>query len=184
MLGKHFLLVLSSLTALSSICLKAVSATPVITPAPTVLNLRGPKFTGVSISHVSIKPFTPASLSLNLPKPTCTQTIQPDKNGYVPPGTCGALYAYYPSFGAAIAASVLFGALAILHITQAAVYKKGFCWVIIMGAIWEFGSYASRTASTRNQQNLAILTVSQLLVLLAPLCRLSLLVIFRAIRSC
>ena len=56
--------------------------------------------------------------------PTCIQTIEPDKNGYVPPGECGSLYNYYPSFIAAIIASVTFGILTVAHITQAAMLKK------------------------------------------------------------
>jgi len=55
--------------------------------------------------------------------PTCSHTITPDKNGYVPPGTCGALYEYYPSFGAAIFFSILFGVLSISHIFLAAKFK-------------------------------------------------------------
>lgn len=89
------------------------------TPTPTPLSLRvraapeRPKFT-----------LTPHHVSLHLPTPTCVQTITPDKNGFVPPGTCGALYNFYPSFGAAIAASVIFGMLTVLHIGQAVIYQK------------------------------------------------------------
>jgi len=175
MLGRSLVLLLS--------CLLAVSANPTITAAPAAaLDARAPSFTGVSISLVSIShvsidrasitpvSFSLTSLSLHLPSSTCTQTIKPDKNGYVPPGTCGSLYNYYPSFAAAIIFSVLFGAVMVVHIGQAAIYKKKFCWVVIMGAIWEFGSYVSRAFGTRNQQSTGIATVSQLLVLLAPLC--------------
>lgn len=56
--------------------------------------------------------------------PTCIQSITPDKNGYVPPGTCNALYDYYPSFAAAVVASVLFGILTVAHIFQAVKFKK------------------------------------------------------------
>lgn len=98
------------------------------TPAPT-LQVRDPTsatttyFTGVSISQppepkisVSIHSYTPTS--------TCHPTIQPDKNGYVPPGECNALYDYYPSFGAAVLFSVLFGIVMVLHIGQAFYFKK------------------------------------------------------------
>lgn len=74
---------------------------------------------GVTNAHVTI----PAK-TIDIAIPTCIHTINPDKNGYVPPGTCGALYDYYPSFAAAIVVAILFGILTIAHITQAAVYKK------------------------------------------------------------
>lgn len=39
-----------------------------------------------------------------------------------------------------------------------------------MGALWETASYVLRTLGTRHQQNVTYVTVSQILVLLAPLC--------------
>jgi hypothetical protein len=160
----------------------AVSATPApqITPPPT-LSPRAPAFTGFSLPpiptvsippvSISIEPFKASSLSLNLPTPTCVRTITPDKNGYLPPGTCEALYNYYPSFTAAVIMSAVFGLLSIAHIVQAAVTKTGFCWVIIMGAIWEFGGYLFRSIGSKNQQSSGLATVSQLLILLGPLCK-------------
>lgn len=56
--------------------------------------------------------------------PTCSQTVTPDANGYVPPGTCGALWNYYPSFGAAIVFTVLFVVLVLVHLWQAVVSRK------------------------------------------------------------
>ncbi|PMD37550.1 hypothetical protein L207DRAFT_493027 [Hyaloscypha variabilis F] len=119
---------------------------------------------GVTNDHVTIAPQT-----LNIAVPTCIQTITPDKNGYVPPGTCNALYDYYPSFAAALVFSIFFGILTIAHISQAAFFKTKFCWVIIMASIWETISFVARTISTRNQQNVWIELISDLFVLLAPL---------------
>ncbi|KAL4924146.1 RTA1 domain-containing protein [Aspergillus undulatus] len=99
----------------------------------------------------------------------CKPTIAPDANGYVPPSECNALYSYYPSFGAAVALSTLFGILIITHFVQAVFHKTGFTWVIIMSAIWECVGFVTRTLSTRHQQNEAYATVSQILILLAPL---------------
>ncbi|KAL9105574.1 MAG: hypothetical protein Q9227_009275 [Pyrenula ochraceoflavens] len=67
------------------------------TPAPVPKPTLDPRsFTGVSITppsiHISIQPYTQPSLSLDLPTPTCTPTIKPDKNGYVPPGINAYLY--------------------------------------------------------------------------------------------
>lgn len=56
--------------------------------------------------------------------PTCIQTIEPDENGHVPPGTCGALWNYYPSFGAALAFTGLFAVLVTAHVWMAVKYKK------------------------------------------------------------
>jgi hypothetical protein len=74
---------------------------------------------GVTNDHVTI----PAN-TIDIVIPTCIQTIIPDANGYVPPGTCGALWEYYPSFIAAVVFAALFTALTIVHIWQAVHYKK------------------------------------------------------------
>ena len=74
---------------------------------------------GHTDAYVTIQPQT-----INIEIPTCIQTITPDKNGHVPPGTCNAFYDYYPSFAAALIAAVLFGAVTVAHIAQAAFYKK------------------------------------------------------------
>jgi hypothetical protein len=112
------------------------------------------------------------SLSLNLPTPTCTRTITPDKNGYLPPGTCEALYNFYPSFAAAIIMAIVFGILTAAHLIQASIFKQGFCWVVIMGASWEFIGYLVHSFATRHQQSTALALVAQLLILLGPLCML------------
>jgi hypothetical protein len=97
-------------------------------PTPTL----PPTITGeyfMTTKYITIDGFTndhatkhPETITLALP--TCHQTIPPDNNGYLPPGTCGAMYNYYPSFAAAIVAAVVFGALTIAHTGLAAVYKK------------------------------------------------------------
>jgi hypothetical protein len=73
---------------------------------------------GVTNDHVTLAPQT-----ISIAVPTCIQTITPDKNGYVPPGTCNALYDYYPSFAAALVFSIIFGMLTIAHIGQAVFFK-------------------------------------------------------------
>jgi len=118
--------------------------------------------------------------------PTCVQTITPDKNGYLPPGTCNALWTYYPSFGAAVLFTTAFGILLLGHIWQAFAYQKvrasltyrnsklislqKFCWVIIMAALWETVAFTFRTLSTRRQHNANIYLVFEIFILLAPLC--------------
>ncbi|KAM4065470.1 RTA1 like protein [Hirsutella rhossiliensis] len=123
----------------------------------------------VSIPPVSIPPVSIPPLSLDLPTATCTPTIAPGKDGYLPPGSCGALWNYFPSFAAAVAFAVLFGVLLVAHLGQALQYSTGFAWVIIMASLWECGSYAFRAAGSKDQQSNAMATMAQLLVLLSPL---------------
>jgi RTA1 like protein len=100
---------------------------------------------------------------------TCIN-VTPGPNGYVPEWACNAQWNYGPSFGAAILFTVLFGLTLGAHIYQAILYKKvRLCWVVIMGAAWEFVSFALRSAGAQNQQSTAFAYASQILVLLAPL---------------
>ncbi|KAK2037404.1 RTA1 domain-containing protein [Colletotrichum somersetense] len=71
------------------------------------------------LGHVNI----PAK-TIDIAIPTCIQTIKPDSNGYVPPGECGAIWNYYPSFIAAVVFTGLFALLTVIHIWQAARHKK------------------------------------------------------------
>ncbi|MCJ1414505.1 hypothetical protein MMC32_000832 [Xylographa parallela] len=142
---------------------------PSLQPRNSIISISPISIPPITLQPISIPTITPISLALHLPTPTCIQTITPDANGYVPPGTCHALYKYYPSFAAAVVFSILFGVLTILHISQAAVHKKPFCWVIIMAGLWETGSFVTRALSTRAQQESGLALTSELLVLLAPL---------------
>lgn len=105
--------------------------------------------------------------------PSSTETcihVTPDKNGYVPQYACGSNYNYYPSFAAALIFTIAFGIPFFVHIFQAFYYKKmRLCWALLMGALWEFASFALRTASTKNQQSVPLAFVSTILVLLAPM---------------
>ncbi|MCJ1286200.1 hypothetical protein MMC26_005545 [Xylographa opegraphella] len=152
----------------------ATTTTPSLQPPVSIISIAPITIPPVTLTPVSIPPvsipiITPVSLDLHLPSPTCIQTITPDANGYVPPGSCNALYKFYPSFATAVIFSILFGAVTLLHIGQAAAHKKPFCWVIIMGGLWETGSFITRTLSTRAQQETGLALTSELLVLLAPL---------------
>jgi hypothetical protein len=128
----------------------------------------------VSITPVSIPPVSIPSLSLDLPVNTCTPGATayatPASHGYVPAEACNALWQYSPSFAAAIIFSVLFGALTITHLAQALVYRNGFCWVVVMAALWETGAYVFRALGAKDQQSSGIATVAQILVLVAPIC--------------
>ncbi|MCJ1432525.1 hypothetical protein MMC27_001882 [Xylographa pallens] len=142
---------------------------PSLQPRISIISIPPISIPPITLKPISIPTITPISLALHLPTPTCIQTITPDANGYVPPGTCHALYKYYPSFAAAVVFSILFGALTLLHISQATIHQKPFCWVIIMAGLWETGSFITRALSTRAQQESGLALTSELLVLLAPL---------------
>ncbi|KAK1486133.1 RTA1 domain-containing protein [Colletotrichum abscissum] len=119
---------------------------------------------GVTNSYVTV----PAK-TIDIAIPTCVQTIEPDANGYIPPGECGAIWNYYPSFAAAAVFAALFGILTAVHIWQAAKHKKRWCWVIIMASIWETLAFIFRAASSKNQQSNGIYLVFQIFILLAPI---------------
>jgi hypothetical protein len=109
-----------------------------------------------------------------LPSSTATSlaaciTYTPDKNGYVPPEACNAQWAYSPSISAAIAFSVLFGILGVAQTALAIIYRKGFCWVMIMATGWELTAFVTRAIAAHNQQSVALSFVSNIFFLLAPL---------------
>ncbi|KAL4747874.1 hypothetical protein BDW72DRAFT_215156 [Aspergillus terricola var. indicus] len=150
--------------------LAAPSPVPTTAPTAPTKSIKTRDFElSLDLPTISIEPFTLSSLELNLPSNTCTPTVSPDANGYVPPDQCNALYQYYPSFAAAVAFSVLFGVLMITHFAQATAYKAGFVWVILMGAVWECAGYVARAVSTKDQQNTTVLTITQLFILLSPI---------------
>ncbi|PTB36185.1 hypothetical protein M441DRAFT_122346, partial [Trichoderma asperellum CBS 433.97] len=98
---------------------------------------------------------------------TCTTAV-PDANGYVPPDACNANYGFYPRWEDNAAFAIAFGLTTCAHLAQAIVLKKPFCWVIIMGALWECFCFILRTLGAKDQQNSTYVTVSTLLFLLAP----------------
>lgn len=111
---------------------------------------------------------TPASTTSSAPTATCT-TATPGKYGYVPPDACNAYWGYSPSFAAAIAFSTLFGILTLAHLGLAVLFRKGFCWVIVMGAAWELVAFVTRALASHDQQSLGYAFASSLFFLLAPL---------------
>jgi hypothetical protein len=133
--------------------------------------------TPVSIPPVSIPPVSIPPLSLDLPTNTCTpgatSYATPASHGYVPADACNALWQYSPSFAAAILFSILFGVCTVAHLVQALMYRNGFCWVVVMAALWETGAYISRALGAKDQQSSGVATVAQILVLVAPICKSS-----------
>jgi hypothetical protein len=111
---------------------------------------------------------TSTSTSPPTSTPSCL-TFTPGPHGYVPPEACNAQWAYSPSFSAAIALSVIFALLTLAHLALAIVFRKRFCWVIIMASTWETVAFTLRSLGSHNQQSEAYSIGSQLLFLLAPL---------------
>ncbi|KAK0732323.1 RTA1 like protein-domain-containing protein [Lasiosphaeris hirsuta] len=108
------------------------------------------------------------STSTTAALPECTTAV-PDSNGYVPPSACNANYGFYPSWEWNLAFAVFFGLTTLVHLVQLFAYRKWFCWVVVMGSLWELACFALRTVGAHDQQNSVYVIVSTLLFLLAPL---------------
>ncbi|KAJ8071187.1 hypothetical protein OCU04_001526 [Sclerotinia nivalis] len=120
---------------------------------------------GVTNAHVTV----PAK-TISFAAPTCIQTLTPDKNGYLPPGTCNALYDYYPSSASALAFAAIFGVLTLAHLIQAVFYKKGYSFLIIAASIWGLTAFILRVLSTHNQQDSVLELLSSIFALtISPL---------------
>jgi len=113
---------------------------------------------------------SPSSVTSSSTTATCTTAV-PGKYGAVPPDACNSYYNYNPNFPAAIAMTVLFGVVMIAHIVQAVLYKKKYCWVMIMMVVWETLSFILRALGAHNQQVLGYVIGYTLLMVLAPLCK-------------
>ncbi|KAF7927803.1 hypothetical protein EAE99_005180 [Botrytis elliptica] len=120
---------------------------------------------GVTNAHVTI----PAK-TVSFAVPICIQTLTPDKNGYLPPGTCNALYDYYPSSTSAVAFAAIFGFLTLAHIIQAFFYKKAYSFFIVSASIWGLTAFILRIASIYNQQDNVLELMSSIFALtISPL---------------
>ncbi|EJT99582.1 hypothetical protein DACRYDRAFT_90214 [Dacryopinax primogenitus] len=87
----------------------------------------------------------------------------------LPPTDPNAAYLYCASFTAAIAFTVLYGLTTIVHFGEAIAYRKRFCWVIIMGSVWELVGLIFRTLTTMNQSQTTFVSISAPFILLAPI---------------
>lgn len=56
-----------------------------------------------------------------------------------------------------------------IHLIQAILYRRRYCWVIIMAAIWEAGAFALRVQATLDQTKEGAMVPSVLLIYLAPI---------------
>ncbi|OJD31022.1 rta1 domain protein [Diplodia corticola] len=109
-----------------------------------------------------------ASATTSTSTPSCTTAV-PGRYGNVPFDACNAYYNFNPQFAPAVAVAVIFGILTIAHLALAIIFKKTYCWVIIMGATWELVAFILHALGSHDQQNIGYATAHQLLYLLAPL---------------
>ncbi|EOD51650.1 putative rta1 domain protein [Neofusicoccum parvum UCRNP2] len=110
----------------------------------------------------------PASTTSAAPTESCTTAV-PGKYGNVPFDACNSYYNFNPEFAPAVAVAVIFGLITVAHVALAVVFKKRYCWVIIMGATWETIAFILHALGAHDQQNVGYATAHQLLYLLAPL---------------
>lgn len=108
--------------------------------------------------------------------PECIKAIQPDSNGWVPPGTCGYYgKMYYPSFIAAAVFSIIAGAMLLGHLIQAIRYSNSRLQRFAVSvSTCLFTGYVARAVGTRHQQNIYIAAFSDTMVLVSPICKKSL----------
>ncbi|KAG8526875.1 uncharacterized protein KY384_008304 [Bacidia gigantensis] len=76
---------------------------------------------------------------------------------------------FCPAVGPAYLYTVLFGLTFLTHFVQAITYRKGYCWVITMGAIWQTAAYIFRVLSIQHITNETFYILWFVLILLAPL---------------
>ena len=76
---------------------------------------------------------------------------------------------FCPELGPAYLFAVFFGLTSLVHLVQAVVHRKPYCWVITMGALWQTLAYSFRILSIQHVDNNVYYTVWFILILLAPL---------------
>ena len=76
--------------------------------------------------------------------------------------------AFCPNSGAAYFYVILFVLTLIAHIVQSIIYRKGYSWVIAMGALWEMSAYVFRILSIKHVANETFYSVWFILILVRP----------------
>ena len=79
------------------------------------------------------------------------------------------VWPYCPTAGASYLFAILFAASTIAHLVQAVMYKKPFCWVIIMGGLWETAAFVIRSLAVNHQSSQDLYNPQFILILVAPL---------------
>ena len=76
--------------------------------------------------------------------------------------------AFCPNSGAAYLFAILFGLTLIAHIVQSIIYRKGYSWVIAMGALWQVAAYIFRIISIEHVANESYYSIWFILMLVRP----------------
>ena len=76
---------------------------------------------------------------------------------------------FCPNEAASYLYAILFGFTLIVHIAQGIIHRKGYSWVVAMGALWETACYAFRIQSIHRPTEESWYTAWFVLILLAPL---------------
>lgn len=91
-----------------------------------------------------------------------------------PEAYANRIYSYCPSYGAAIFFTIIFILVMLAHIVQAIIFRKSFCWVIAMAALWEAIGWGFRAASAQHEDKTVKLdtnlnVISTVFILVAPI---------------
>lgn len=79
------------------------------------------------------------------------------------------MWSFCPSLAPSILFIVLFVLTLVAHIGQAVYYRKPYCWIIIMSALWQTLTYIFRTLSIQNPASYGNYAAWFVLILVAPL---------------
>ncbi|PVH74454.1 hypothetical protein DL98DRAFT_429414 [Cadophora sp. DSE1049] len=79
------------------------------------------------------------------------------------------MWTYCPSLPLSAVFAALYSFTTAFHIYQARKFRKTFCWVLIMGAIWETAAFVIRCISIENPTVEGVYDPQFILILLAPL---------------
>jgi hypothetical protein len=97
------------------------------------------------------------------------QRTSSDQSNHIDISNPNYQFSYCPSLPAAVLFTILFGFAITGHIILAYHYRKPFCWVLIMGAMWEFISSLTRVLSLQSPYNKSLSHTSFVFLVLAPL---------------
>ena len=88
----------------------------------------------------------------------CKATDTPNTNWY-----------FCPNVGAAYFYAILYGLTLVTHIAQGIIYRKGYSWVIAMGALWELLAYVFRILSINHPATVSWYSAWFVVILVRPL---------------
>lgn len=64
------------------------------------------------------------------------------------------LWSFCPNIAAAYLLTILFAFTTCAHFAQAILYRKGYCWVIVMSALWQTVCYLLRVLSIKQPSSM------------------------------